>query len=99
MAKMLVEELASDWNPAQYTDDYRANLMKIIQAKRKGKEARLEEAEETPPANVMDLMERLRSSLEDAGSGRRRTAAARVERKAKTKTVKKRSRKETRRAA
>lgn len=96
MAKMLVDELASDWNPEQYTDDYRANLMKIIQAKRKGKEARLAAPEEAPPDNVVDLMERLRSSLEGTG-GRRRGAAARTTKKSKT--ARKRTRKETRRAA
>jgi DNA end-binding protein Ku len=94
VAKMLVDELASEWNPEQYTDDYRANLMKIIQAKRKGKEVRLEAPEEAPPANVVDLMERLRSSLEGAG-GRRRAGAAKSTRKAKTT----RRRKETRHAA
>ena len=95
MAKMLVDELTSEWNPERYTDDYRANLMKIIQAKRKGKEARLEAPEEAPADNVVDLMERLRSSLEGRGAGRRRTASAKPVRK----TAKRRGRKETRRAA
>jgi DNA end-binding protein Ku len=81
MAKMLVEELASEWNPEQYTDDYRANLMKIIQAKRKGKEARLDAPEEAQPDNVVDLMERLRNSLERAGRGGRRAGAAKTSRK------------------
>ena len=98
MAKMLVEELASEWKPDQYTDDYRANLMKIIQAKRKGKEARLEAADEAPPAKVVDLMERLRSSLEGAGGGKRRRGTAKPARK--TAGAKRRgTRKETRHAA
>ena len=95
IAKMLVIELASEWKPDQYTDDYRANLMRIIAAKRKGKEARLQPAEAAPPDNVIDLMERLRSSLEGAGGGRRRTAAAKTARKA----TRRRGKKETRRAA
>ena len=97
MARMLVDELASEWNPEQYTDDYRANLMKIIQAKRKGKEARLEAPEDAPPDNVVDLMERLRSSLEGAGRGGRRTATTKTARK--TGGAKRRPRKDTRRAA
>jgi DNA end-binding protein Ku len=92
MARMLVDELASDWNPEQYTDDYRANLMKIIQAKRKGKEARLEAPEEEQPAKVVDLMERLRSSLEGAGGKGRAARPAR-------KTGARRTKKQTRRAA
>lgn len=95
VAKMLVGELSSEWNPEKYTDDYRANLMKIIAAKRKGKEAHLEAAEEARSEKVVDLMERLRSSLEAAGGGRRKAAAAKSTRKAKTV----RRRKETRHAA
>src|SRR5438132_4227328 len=33
MAKALVNSLAADWDPAKYTDQYRENLMKIIQGK------------------------------------------------------------------
>ena len=41
MAKMLVNELASEWKPEQYTDEYRQNLLRIIEAKRKGGEPEL----------------------------------------------------------
>jgi DNA end-binding protein Ku len=67
MARTLVENLADKWDPSQYTDEYRANLMKIIKAKLKGKEARLEPHEEPQQAEVVDLMERLRQSLQGAG--------------------------------
>ena len=63
-ARMLVDELSADWSPEKYTDDYRQNLMRIIEARKKGKEARLEAAEEERGGNVVDLMERLRASLE-----------------------------------
>jgi DNA end-binding protein Ku len=74
MARMLVNELASDWDPAKYTDDYRENLLRIIQAKRKGKEIELEAEQPERSEKVVDLMERLRSSLEGAGHGRTRTS-------------------------
>ena len=45
-ARMLVDELSADWSPEKYTDDYRQNLMRIIEARQKGKEARLEPVEE-----------------------------------------------------
>lgn len=81
MAKMLVENLAAEWNPRKYTDDYRDNLMKVIKAKMKGKEARIEVEEEPRTAEVVDLMERLRRSLE-SGGGRRAPAAKQAARKA-----------------
>jgi DNA end-binding protein Ku len=70
MAEQLVANLAEPFEPAKYTDDYRANLMRIIKAKMKGKKAVLEEQEpETGDAHVIDLMERLQASLKQ-GAGR-----------------------------
>jgi DNA end-binding protein Ku len=63
-ARMLVEELAAEWNPEKYTDDYRKNLLRVIEAKQKGREAQLEAEPEQRTGNVVDLMERLRKSLE-----------------------------------
>ena len=77
MAKTLVKNLADTWDPSQYTDEYRQNLMKIIKAKLKGKEAKLTAHEEPRQAEVVDLMERLRQSLQGAGSGTRKTPRAR----------------------
>ncbi|HXD74755.1 MAG TPA: Ku protein [Vicinamibacterales bacterium] len=64
MAKSLVDSLAAEWDPSKYTDQYRENLMKIIRAKAKGRKVDLEADEEKRPAEVVDLMERLRRSLE-----------------------------------
>jgi DNA end-binding protein Ku len=89
MARMLVENLADKWDPSQYTDRYRENLMKIIKAKMKGREPDLHVEEEPQSAEVVDLMERLRRSLQHAGTGRkqaksraRKTAARGKKRKA-----------------
>ena len=68
MAKALVNSLAAEWEPSKYTDLYRENLMKIIKAKTKGKEADLEPVSEPKQAEVVDLMERLRRSLAHGGS-------------------------------
>jgi DNA end-binding protein Ku len=66
MAEQLVTNLAESFDPAKYTDDYRANLMRIIKAKMKGKTAKLEgPQEETPDSGVLDLMSKLRASLEE----------------------------------
>jgi DNA end-binding protein Ku len=67
MAKALVENLAADWDPKKYTDEYRDNLMRIIQGKVKGKRVKLESAPEPRQAEVVDLMERLRLSLAKRG--------------------------------
>jgi len=68
VARMLVEELSAQWDPDKYTDDYRENLMRIIKARQKGKEAQLETPAEDRSGNVVDLMERLRQSLEGTKS-------------------------------
>jgi DNA end-binding protein Ku len=70
MAKALVNSLASEWDPSKYTDEYRENLMRIIQAKLKGREVTLEAPEEPRQAEVVDLMERLRRSLAQSGGKR-----------------------------
>jgi DNA end-binding protein Ku len=69
MAKALVNSLAADWNPSKYTDQYRENLLRIIQGKVKGKDVKLKADEEPRQAKVVDLMERLRQSLAQSGSG------------------------------
>jgi len=80
MAKALVDSLAADWDPAKYTDDYRENLMRVIKGKLKGKPVTLTAPEEPRQAEVVDLMERLRRSLEQSGRGKSRKPAARAAR-------------------
>jgi DNA end-binding protein Ku len=76
MALSLVESLAAEWDPGKYTDDYRENLMRVIKAKMKGKSADLVAEEPHRDAKVVDLMERLRQSLDASGGRRRRRGAA-----------------------
>jgi DNA end-binding protein Ku len=83
MARALVESLAASWEPEKYTDDYRANLMKVIRAKLKGRAPTLEAPEERQSAEVVDLMERLRRSLEGAQGGRKKAAASKPSAKRK----------------
>lgn len=67
MALQLIENLAGKWEPQKYTDEYRDNLMKIIQGKVKGRRPKLKDRETTHSADVVDLMSRLRASLEGKG--------------------------------
>ncbi len=61
LAKMLIESLAAEFEPEKYTDAYRANLQKMIQAKLEGQQV---VATPTPHiAPVIDIMEALKKSL------------------------------------
>jgi DNA end-binding protein Ku len=76
MAKMLIDNLAADWDPSKYTDEYRDNLMKLIKARIKGEKPKLPPAEAPPEGKVVDLMERLRQSLE-ASQGSKKSSGTR----------------------
>jgi DNA end-binding protein Ku len=75
MARQLVDSLAAEWDPEKYTNEYRANLLKIIEAKRKNRSPRLVRQEVETDDTVVDLMERLRASLGQAGKPAGRSAA------------------------
>ena len=94
MALQLIDSLAAKWEPEKYTDEYTDNLMRVIKAKLKGKKPRLQERETPHQAEVVDLMERLRASLEGKGGGK--TAASGRKTTAKKKSP---ARKKTGRAA
>ncbi|MEP6494357.1 MAG: Ku protein [bacterium] len=73
MAQLLVDNLSQPFDPSKYTDEYHANLMKIIRAKMKGKTIEIAEPEERESTEVVDLMARLQESLE---LGKKRGAKA-----------------------
>jgi DNA end-binding protein Ku len=98
MAKMLIDNLAAAWDPSKYTDEYRENLMKLINARVKGEKPRLPAAEAPPEGKVVDLMERLRQSLAQNQPPTSRSKAGRA-RAAQGKTHAKHGRKKTRHAA
>jgi DNA end-binding protein Ku len=64
MAARLIEQYQGEFRPEDYRDTYRDALCEIIEAKRKGKEIRVE-AEPEPEAPT-DLMAALRASVEAA---------------------------------
>jgi DNA end-binding protein Ku len=77
MARQLIESLSAKWDPEKYTDEYRDNLMRVIHGKLKGRRPKLQERETQQTADVVDLMTRLRASLEGKGSARAAARAAR----------------------
>jgi len=78
MAKSLIDSLAAEWDPDKYTDEYRDNLMKVIQGKMKGKKVTLQSGEPHREAAVVDLMERLRRSLDERRGGKKPAAKKRT---------------------
>jgi DNA end-binding protein Ku len=68
MARQLIDNLSAKWDPEKYTDEYVANLMRVIQAKVKGRKPKLVGREAPQRADVVDLMARLRASLENRGA-------------------------------
>jgi DNA end-binding protein Ku len=70
MARSLVESMAGDFEPEEYTDEYRTALQSVIDAKVEGRE--IVEAEEPQPTagNVVDLMSALRASVDAAKKSR-----------------------------
>lgn len=69
IAKQLIGSMTTGWNPENYRDTYRERVEDLIERKRQGEEIVTEGA---PPqdANVVDLMDALRRSAEQA-RGRR----------------------------
>jgi DNA end-binding protein Ku len=75
MAQSLVASMAGHFDSDEFTDDYRAALQEVIEAKIEGRE--VVEADEVQPTSgtVVDLMSALRASVEAAKKGRGETSA------------------------
>ena len=65
MAEQLVESLASEWDPAKYTDEYREQVLALLQKKAEGEQLVMPESEEKP-AKVINLVDALQASLDAA---------------------------------
>jgi DNA end-binding protein Ku len=88
MAESLIETLAGEFEPEQYTDRYREALQDLISAKVEGREVVQPEVAEQP-STVVDLMSALRASVEQARASRAGESTAKPKKAAKaTKTAK-----------
>ncbi|HVF58479.1 MAG TPA: Ku protein [Thermoanaerobaculia bacterium] len=80
MGEKLVAGMAASWDPERYKDDYRKDLLKLIEKRVEAGE--LEGVEEAAPrpepaaggAKVVDLMALLKQSVEESGKGKRAAA-------------------------
>jgi DNA end-binding protein Ku len=67
MAQSLIESLEDSFQPEQYHDEFREKVQQLAEQKAKGKEVVFAE-EPARPAPVVDLMEALQASVEQARS-------------------------------
>lgn len=70
MASSLIDSMAGDFQPDVFTDDYRAALKEVIDAKVEGREVVQPEEVEEAPAAAVDLMAALKASVERAQAAR-----------------------------
>src|SRR5262249_61590884 len=76
LAKQVIETFAAPLNLADYKDEYREGLQKIIDAKVAGEEI-VAPAAEAPP-KVVNLMEALKKSLDAVSTTKKKPARAEV---------------------
>lgn len=105
MAEQLIDSLTRQFDPAAYRDEYREQLLALIERKAEGKDVlAAPEAAEPEPTKAPDLMAALEQSIaavqgERDGKGSKKPAAKKRAAKAKKATAKKRSTSTTRSSA
>ena len=63
MAKALIDSLASDFEPSGYKDEYREELLDLIERKARGEDLVSVDTEAPKPTKAPDLMAALEESL------------------------------------
>jgi DNA end-binding protein Ku len=69
MAKLLIDQLAADFEPEKYSDTYREDVLALIERKAAGKEIAVQPALEEEAKPVPDLMAALKASLDAVQKG------------------------------
>ena len=83
LARMFIQAMSAEFEPAKYEDSYRKAVLELLQAKADGQTIATPEAPAARPTG--DLMEALKASLGMAKKPPQRAAAAKTEAKAKAK--------------
>lgn len=81
MAKALIDSLSTDFDPSAYKDEYREQLMSLIERKAEGKSIVSNDSEEPTPTKAPDLMAALEESLaaikgEELSGGAKKSSSA-----------------------
>lgn len=91
LALKLTDALHGAFEPEKYVDQYRANLLRIIEAKAKGKKAELPSGKpEWGDGKVLDLMQKLEASLRQGRAAKTALGAGSRNGAGKAKTAKRR---------
>lgn len=94
MAQQLIDSLSTDFDPGAYRDEYREQLMSLIEQKAEGKEIVASEAEAPQATKAPDLMAALEQSIaavkgkpapEEKPAAKKRKAPAKKSKATKTK--------------
>jgi DNA end-binding protein Ku len=99
MAEQLIDSLSTEFEPNQYRDEYREQLLALIEQKAEGKEIVAPEAEAPKATKAPDLMAALEESIaavkdkgkSDDGSGSKKAAKPKAAKKSKSKSKSKSS--------
>ncbi|MEU9229403.1 Ku protein [Streptomyces massasporeus] len=79
MALQLIDSLEGPWDPTRYRDTYQEKVRELVKAKAEGQEVAA--AEEAPAAtNVVDLMQALQGSIDQARGGPRKSTGQKSKR-------------------
>ncbi|MDQ1626995.1 MAG: end-binding protein Ku [Actinomycetota bacterium] len=76
MAESYISALSADFDPGEFTDEYRQALEEVIQAKVAGREVKQPQEAPQESGQVVDLMEALRRSVAEAKSRRGESASS-----------------------
>jgi DNA end-binding protein Ku len=71
MAEALIDSLSTDFDPTDYRDEYREQLLSLIETKAEGKEIVVAESEEPKATKAPDLMAALEESIAAVQGGRK----------------------------
>ncbi|AXF57627.1 Ku protein [Salicibibacter kimchii] len=85
-AVLLIDQLTANFEPEKYEDEYRKNLLALIESKQSGESVVTPEREKTPD-NVTDLMDALQASVDRT----KKKSGAKKSKPAKEKTTTKKS--------
>ncbi len=91
-AKMLIDQLTTEFEPEKYTDEYRTALLELIEKKKEGEEITTAKEPKTPD-NVTDLMEALEKSLNESQKNKKKGSTTKKATSSKKKSTAKKKQK------
>ncbi len=74
MAASFIDAMSGEWSPHEYTDEYREAIEELVASKVEGREVVMPPAADGDEAEVVDLMDALRQSVEAASKRREKSA-------------------------